>query len=129
MLRKDYVYSLLKQRIAERFYQPGSKLPSEQQLAAELNVSRVTLRSALSLLQQEKLIEKNGRSGNYVSGFAASKRFIYLTFAPNLEELSLVTSYFVTELQNALKSPSPNALRHLRNFQLLNRGIFLLNCQ
>ena len=106
MLRKDYTYSLLKQRIKERFYQPGSKLPSEQHLAEELHVSRVTLRSALAMLQQEKLIEKNGRSGNYVSGFAASKRFIYLTFAPNLDELSLVTSYFVTELQNALSKYS-----------------------
>ena len=100
MLRKDYVYSLLKQRIAERFYQPGSKLPSEQQLAAELNVSRVTLRSALAMLQQEKLIEKNGRSGNYVSGFSEGKRFIFLTFSPNFENLGIVNSYRVSELQN-----------------------------
>ena len=102
MLRKDYTYSLLKQRIKERFYQPGSKLPSEQHLAEELHVSRVTLRSALAMLQQEKLIEKNGRSGNYVSGGSESKRFIFLTFSTNLEELGVVDNYLVTELQNSL---------------------------
>lgn len=101
MLRKDYAYNKLKEMIVSGEYPPGSKLPSEQQLAEKLQISRVTLRTALEILRRENLIEKIGRSGNYVTE-AESKRFIYLTFATNLDELSLVTSYFVTELQNAL---------------------------
>lgn len=106
MLRKDYVYTLLKKRIVSGEYPSGSKLPGENILARQLNVSRVTLRAALSRLQEEFLIEKNGRSGNYVTG-TTRKRFIFLTFYPNLDELSLVLSYFVSELQNAL-----NKLNH-----------------
>ena len=110
MLRKEQVYLTLKQRILDRHYQPGSKLPGEHSLAAELNVSRVTLRAALETLQQENLIEKNGRSGNYVSGVSASKRFIYLTFSTNLDELKIVESYFVSELQKALSHYNHNLI-------------------
>ena len=102
MLLKESAYHTLKKRIAERFYPAGSKLPSEQRLAAELKISRVTLRAALARLQQENLIEKNGRSGNYISSFTAPQRFIYLTFSNNLEELGIVDNYLVSELQNAL---------------------------
>ena len=102
MLRKDQVYQTLKQRIIDRFYPIGGKLPAEQSLAAELKVSRVTLRAALAELQRENLIEKNARSGNYVSGACNAKRFIYLTFSCNLDHLGVVDNYFVSELQNVL---------------------------
>lgn len=102
MLRKETAYNTLKKRIIDHFYPAGSKLPSEQNLAAELKISRVTLRAALAKLQQENLIEKNGRSGNYVSGACNAKRFIFLTASGNLDTLNLVDSYYVSELQNTL---------------------------
>ena len=102
MLLKESAYQTLKKRITENFYPAGSKLPSEQRLAAELKISRVTLRAALAKLQQENLIEKNGRSGNYVTAFTAPQRFIYLTFSGNLEELGIVDNYFISELQRVL---------------------------
>ena len=102
MLRKEQVYQTLKKRIIDRFYPIGGKLPAEQLLAAEMKVSRVTLRAALAELQRENLIEKNGRSGNYVSGACNAKRFIFLTFSNNLDNLGVVDNYFVSELQNEL---------------------------
>ena len=102
MLRKEQVYQTLKKRIIDRFYPIGGKLPAEQLLAVEMKVSRVTLRAALAELQRENLIEKNGRSGNYVSGACNAKRFIFLTFSNNLDNLGVVDNYFVSELQNAL---------------------------
>ena len=139
MLRKEQVYQTLKKRIIDRFYPIGGKLPAEQLLAAELKVSRVTLRAALAELQRENLIEKNGRSGNYVSGACNAKRFIYLTFAGNLENLSIVDNYFVSELQNVLSQNGHRLIlfpaSHLENCsatdfnRLLNEndiaGIFL----
>ena len=101
MLRKDFAYNQLKQMITSGEYPAGSKLPSEQHLAEKLQISRVTLRLALEKLRQENMIEKIGRSGNYVSGGINSKRFIYLTFSPNFENLGIVNSYRVSELQNA----------------------------
>lgn len=100
MLRKDFAYNQLKQMITSGEYPAGSKLPSEQHLAEKLQISRVTLRLALEKLRQENMIEKIGRSGNYVSGGIHSKRFIYLTFSPNFENLGIVNSYRVSELQN-----------------------------
>ena len=102
MLRRDYAYNTLKQMITSGKYPPGSKLPSEQNLANTLQVSRVTLRAALEQLKNENLINKTGRSGNYVLGKCDSKRFIYLTFSPNFEELGIVNNYLVSDLQNTL---------------------------
>ena len=56
--KKMQVYCLLKERIESGFYPPGSRLPKEVDLAAELAVSRVTLRPALDLLEIEKLITR-----------------------------------------------------------------------
>ena len=102
MLRKDFAYDQLKQMITSGEYPAGSKLPSEQLLAAKLQVSRVTLRAALEKLSQEHLIDKIGRSGNYVSGAHDRKRFLFLTFSHNFEELGVVDNYLVSELQNVL---------------------------
>ncbi len=110
MLRKEQVYLTLKQRIFDRSYPSGGKLPAEQRLAAEFKVSRVTIRAALAKLQSENLIEKNARSGNYVSGVCRSRRFIYLTFSGNLDALGLVEDYYVSELQNALSKYGDNLI-------------------
>jgi DNA-binding GntR family transcriptional regulator len=46
--------------IKERALTPGSKLPTESNLASELYVSRGTIRNALNLLEQEGKIECKG---------------------------------------------------------------------
>lgn len=102
MLRKDHIYLLLKQRIKSGEYFPGGKLPGEIALSRELGVSRVTLRAALARLEAENLVERSGRSGNYISGCGVGKRFIYLTFSENLEKLTVVENYLVSELQSSL---------------------------
>lgn len=56
---------LLKMMINGTF--PGdSWLPSEPKLAAQLGVSRMTLRQALELLQEDGLIQKHHGKGNFV---------------------------------------------------------------
>ena len=44
--------------IREQALTPGSKLPTESNLAGELYVSRTTIRNALNLLEQEGKIER-----------------------------------------------------------------------
>ena len=102
MLRKDLAYSKIKDLITSGEYPSGSKLPAEQTLAASLQLSRNTVRAALDRLQKENMIEKNGRSGNYVTDSGTPQRFIFITFSRNLDELGVVDSCFVSELQNVL---------------------------
>jgi Bacterial regulatory proteins, gntR family len=52
--------------ITERALTPGSKLPTESNLAGLLYVSRTTIRSALNLLEQEGKIERTPGQGRIV---------------------------------------------------------------
>ena len=46
----EQVHRLLRERILKQEYAPGQRLPSEEQLAVEMGVSRATLRTALAAL-------------------------------------------------------------------------------
>ncbi|HFC9853279.1 TPA: GntR family transcriptional regulator [Klebsiella pneumoniae] len=56
----------LKARINSDDYAVGDMLPSEKALAAELKVSVMTLRKALALLEEEKLIARRHGSGTCI---------------------------------------------------------------
>ncbi|HAT1683366.1 TPA: GntR family transcriptional regulator [Klebsiella oxytoca] len=60
------VYNHIKDMICKGIYPEGGKLPSEPELARLLNVSRVTLRQSLALLQEDGVIEARHGSGNIV---------------------------------------------------------------
>jgi GntR family transcriptional repressor for pyruvate dehydrogenase complex len=47
-------------------WSPGARLPSERDLAAQLGVSRTTLRDAISRLRARGYLESRSKSGNYV---------------------------------------------------------------
>jgi DNA-binding GntR family transcriptional regulator len=52
--------------ITDRALTPGSKLPTESNLAGELYVSRTTIRNALNLLEREGKIERTPGRGRIV---------------------------------------------------------------
>ena len=72
MTRSQEIYSLLRARISSGRLAPGSRLPAEPELAAELKVARRTLRSALALLQKEGLICRTPHKGTFVRDFSGS---------------------------------------------------------
>jgi GntR family transcriptional regulator len=61
------VYDSLVKQIADGSWRPGAALPSEQALAARLNVSQGTVRKALDSLAVEKLVERRQGKGTYVA--------------------------------------------------------------
>ncbi len=63
----DQVDEIVRQRIRNRAYAPGGRLPSEQELADELGVSRATIRSVLAALAAERLIIRKQGDGTYVN--------------------------------------------------------------
>lgn len=63
----DQVRQLLRQRIQEGIYAPENRLPSEEQLSRELQVSRATLRTALASLATEGLLVRRQGDGTYIN--------------------------------------------------------------
>jgi DNA-binding GntR family transcriptional regulator len=61
----EQVYDLLRSRILNGHYPAETRMPSEDRLAGELNVSRATIRSALAALASEKLVSRRQGDGTY----------------------------------------------------------------
>jgi DNA-binding GntR family transcriptional regulator len=59
--------TILSERIRTQVYAPGSRLPSESELAIELGVSRASIRSALGRLAAEGLVIRKQGDGTYVN--------------------------------------------------------------
>ena len=62
----------IKEAILKKVFKPGERLPSENELAETLGVSRTAVREAIHRLTGEGLIKTNGRYGIYVSGMDVS---------------------------------------------------------
>ena len=60
----DRLYEMIAE---ERRYEPGSKLPNENELSAALSVSRTTLREAISFLVAQGVLEIRRGKGTFVS--------------------------------------------------------------
>jgi len=58
---------LLREQIRDGTYPPGTQLPSEVELAAQLGISRPTLRAALQHLEQNGAVVRRHGVGNFVS--------------------------------------------------------------
>lgn len=61
------VHKLIRERILNGTYPPGSRIPTETELPAQLNVSAITVIRALNDLAREGLIVRRRRSGSYVT--------------------------------------------------------------
>jgi GntR family transcriptional regulator len=57
----------IKQLIVKRHWLPGEALPSEFRLAEEFNVSQGTVRKALNLLTDNKIVTRRQGVGTFVS--------------------------------------------------------------
>jgi len=60
----DRLYEMI---VDEQKYQPGSKIPNENELSETLNVSRTTLREAISFLVAQSVLEIQRGKGTFVS--------------------------------------------------------------
>ena len=63
----EYVKKKICRMIYEDIYRDGDLIPPERKLSEELGVSRVTVRKALKLLEEEKIIERIQGSGTRIA--------------------------------------------------------------
>jgi DNA-binding GntR family transcriptional regulator len=61
-------YNQIKDQVAKGEYQEGDMLPSESQFMAKFGISRITVRNALALLEQDGYVYKIQGKGCYVAG-------------------------------------------------------------
>lgn len=80
------IQHLLRHRIHNGQYPPGTQIPSEHELSGELGVSRVTLREALRELVRENLLVKIQGKGTFVAS-NPPKRLSPVRYTGFLEEL------------------------------------------
>lgn len=80
------IQHLLRHRIHNGLYRPGTQIPSEHELSAELGVSRVTLREALRELVRESLLVKIQGKGTFVNS-NPPKRLAPVRYTGFLEDM------------------------------------------
>ena len=100
------IQHLLRHRIHQGQYRPGTQIPSEHDLSHELAVSRVTLREALRELVREKLLVKIQGKGTFVAS-NPPKRLAPVRYTGFLEELQdRVRQLRVTDVEVAQIGPT-----------------------
>ncbi len=70
--RYHQLYTYLRRALTDGAIRAGSALPSEAQLMTQYQVSRNTVRRALEVLQEERLIDRRHGSGTFARDPAAS---------------------------------------------------------
>lgn len=72
------VHQLLRKRLEDGEWQLGSQVPTIEQLMEEYEVSRITIREALSQLEREGLISRSRGKGTHVTGNITDERWLIL---------------------------------------------------
>lgn len=90
--------TVLRKKIFSGDFVPGSPLPSEDALAAEYQVSRITVRQALASLEQDGLVIRQRGKGTFVSETAG--HFELPRFTGSIEDLVLMGIRSTTEVKD-----------------------------
>ena len=69
----DVIYEQLMESLIAGEWKPGDKIPSENELAAQLQVSRISVRSALQRLSSLGLVESRQGEGTFVCEFSGAQ--------------------------------------------------------
>ena len=87
-LKKDQIFELLSSRINNGEYPPGFRFPTELQFSRELGVAKVTLRSALSRLEQLGMVERKVSQGTFVPKHFVPMGRRFVVIQPSLPDIS-----------------------------------------
>lgn len=96
----DLVYKQLMDNIKTNVWKSGDKLPSENELCAQLNVSRISVRAAIQRLKSIGLVESKKGKGTYVC--SNDDLFDFTNFKDTLD-LNETEYREINELREALE--------------------------
>ena len=95
--KTEEIYKLLKERIAAGEYDRSGTLPTEIMLSSELKISRKTLRSALSRLAMENIVERVRGKGTYICRETTEKRI--LVIVEDIDDITNPGRYILPGIQ------------------------------
>jgi GntR family transcriptional regulator len=105
------LFHYLNSAIENHEFKPGDRIPSENELAREFNISRVTIRRALQeLVHQEKIVSVPGK-GSFVLQPKIEPLTALTSFSENMRAQGYEPSYQDTTV--ALISPTKQIQSHL----------------
>ena len=81
----EQIFDILKKEIATGVWKPGDRIPSENELAEQFHVSRMTARNALQRLSAIGVVEARVGEGSFVREFRLSSLFGGVTELLNTE--------------------------------------------
>lgn len=98
--RHKQITEWLRNQIEEENYQADDKLPSENELCKKFEVSRVTVRKALQVLENENIIYRSQGLGSFVCDDRLRHSFIELTdFEEDMRRAGLEPTSQVIQLK------------------------------
>ena len=100
-LKKDRLYKRLKEGILSGEIPVGSKLPKELDYSRDLGVAKVTLRSALSRLEDEGLIARIPSKGTFVLDPAKTARRSLLVLSSEMDHKESPNLYILPEIKRS----------------------------
>lgn len=108
----SHVAAELRRSIEDGTLAPGMELPSESQLQAQYNVSRVTIRRALLSLEQEGLVSARAGRGRIVR---QRRAMVYRPQADEESRRSNTMDRFMTSLTEEGRTPSQSIEIRIEN--------------
>jgi GntR family transcriptional regulator len=72
------IAAALRQRIEDGRWSPGDKISTLEELEAEFQVARVTVRQAVDILEKEGLVQRRQGRGTFVTGIPPDRRWLRL---------------------------------------------------
>lgn len=100
------IADIFRQRIARGHWPKETRLPTNEQLAVEFAVSRVTVRQAIDLLSREGVLEARQGLGTFVKGSLTEDRWLRVeTNLASLSEVYRNTSPEIINIAEASAQP------------------------
>lgn len=108
------VYDQIYQLIQDGVYTPGSQLPSEPDLAEQFHVSRMTLRKALALLQEDHLVKNIRGKGNFIRAIPSEARQTGMEVLQHPIYACSTHAYEHTEMEFRIEIPTMSVTESLK---------------
>ncbi len=101
----EQVREQIRRMVASGTLQPGARLPTIRQLAADLGLAKGTIERAYELLEGDAVIERHGRNGSYVSDVVpATEHEVTIGLQVAAETLVIVARQFGADEEATLRA-------------------------